>query len=190
MVLKDRLRKFVAPLIVGSLVMVSVTGFAMAQSQTPSTQVPSAGSQDAKEQTPDYIASITLGQQDNSVDESKDNGNEAKEDASLSLKAKISKDDAINAAKAAYPEYIVKDAGLSNENGNLIYEVNMSDKAGTAIGVKVDAGNAKVLAADNNTEDEKNSAGNDNTQDKENSIEDEKGATGTDTDTDNVEVEE
>lgn len=147
----------------------------MVQTQAASTPAPSAVSQEVKEQAPDYKASITLGQPDNSVDENKDNGNEAKDDAALSLKAKISKDDAINAAKTAYPEYSVKNADLGDENGNLIYEVKMSDKAGAILEVKVDAGNAKILAADKDTE-EKDAVDNKkaDAQDKESGSDNEK----------------
>ncbi|MGE5630912.1 MAG: PepSY domain-containing protein [Caulobacteraceae bacterium] len=185
MAFKDRLKKFAAPLLAATVVFTGVASYGVTNAFAASTPVPSAPStvsQEVKGRTPDYQASITLGQQDNSVDESKGNENEAKDDAALASKAKISKEDAINAAKAAYPEYSVKNADLGDENGNLVYEVKMSDKAGTILEVKVDAGNANILAADKDNEEEKDALGNEkaDTQDKE---------SGSEIDTDNVEEE-
>ncbi len=59
----------------------------------------------------------------------------------LSTLAKIKAQDAINAAKKAYPGIAVKNAELDNENGCLVYSVELRNGGE----ILVDAGNGKVL---------------------------------------------
>ncbi|MDD3363550.1 MAG: PepSY domain-containing protein [Syntrophomonas sp.] len=158
MVFKEVLKKFSIPLLAGAVVFGSVAGGTHVFAATTQTQ--SAVTQESNVQTPDYTASITVGQQDNGVDENKVDGDEAKEDAALASMAKISKDEAANSAKSAYPEYTVNSNDLGDENGNLVYEVKMADKTGAVLEVKVDAGNAKVLAADKDNETKETNIGN------------------------------
>jgi uncharacterized membrane protein YkoI len=61
--------------------------------------------------------------------------------ADLSTLAKIKAQDAINAAKKAYPGIAVKNAELDNENGCLVYSVELRNGGE----ILVDAGNGKVL---------------------------------------------
>lgn len=63
------------------------------------------------------------------------------EPANLAPLAKITADQAIAAAKAAYPGTQVKKVELENENGCLIYEVHLSN----GMELKVDAGTGKVV---------------------------------------------
>jgi len=61
--------------------------------------------------------------------------------ADLSTLAKIKAQDAITAAKKAYPGIAVKNAELDNENGYLVYSVELRNGGE----ILVDAGNGKVL---------------------------------------------
>ena len=63
------------------------------------------------------------------------------EPADLSALAKIKAQDAITAAKKAYPGIAVKNAELDNENGCLVYSVELRNGGE----VLVDAGNGTVL---------------------------------------------
>lgn len=161
--LKETFKKYGVPFLAGAVILGSVAGFtgiskSMAAPQNP----PAVQQQEQKEdqqQSPSYKGSIFLGQQDQTeskaqdLKETKDVKAEQQEDANLASKAKITKDEAIKAAMAAYPGYAVKGAAIGNENGYLIYEIKMVDNAGKSLEVKVDAGNGKVLAADNQAED-------------------------------------
>ena len=63
------------------------------------------------------------------------------EPADLSALAKISAEQAMAAAQAAYPGSKVQKVALENENGCLVFCVNLSN----GLEVKVDAGTAAVL---------------------------------------------
>lgn len=71
---------------------------------------------------------------------------EADESAALASLASITADDAGQAALAANPAATVNGVQLENENGSVVYEVDMTDASGAAIEVKVDAGDGAVLA--------------------------------------------
>jgi len=90
-------------------------------------------------QEPSYTASITTA----------DNGDvtEADQSKALAALAKITADQARDAALGAVPG-VAGAIELDNENGNVAYSVEVTDAAGTRVDVKVDAGNAKVLAQD------------------------------------------
>jgi len=88
-----------------------------------------------EEQQPQYTGSIT-------VDESQYEGmSEADEAAALQAKATISAADAEAAALAANSGTTVVKTELDNENGVLVYSVELSN----GMDVKVDAGNGKIL---------------------------------------------
>lgn len=82
-----------------------------------------------------------------------DHGSEAQEAASLQGLAKISRADAEAAAAAAVPGGSIVGSELGNENGTLIYEVDMTDASGAAVELKVDAGNGSVLATESGDDD-------------------------------------
>lgn len=97
------------------------------------------GNKDTDVQEPSYTASIRVPNND------KDNGkdNEADESAQLSKLAKITSEQAKQAALAEVPGKVVK-TELDNENGNVVYSVEIDTGSGVK-DVKVDAGNGKVL---------------------------------------------
>lgn len=150
MIIKEKLKKIVVPLISGFVILGSVAGFTGSQVFAATQSAAQPDKQQAEEQTPQYTASIFLGQQDNSNDQSENTSEE--NDAALASKAKITETDAINTVKAAYPQNTVQAAVLGDENGYLIYELKMTDNAGKTFEVKVDAGNAKILTVDNGLE--------------------------------------
>jgi hypothetical protein len=63
------------------------------------------------------------------------------EPADLSTLARIRADQAMAAARAAFPGAVVKKVELDNENGCLVYSVELSNN----MEVKVDAGNGAIL---------------------------------------------
>ncbi len=95
----------------------------------------------------DYISSIHIA----------DSGNdqtlgisEVQESAQLSLLTKITADQAKNLALQEKAGSVNK-ISLENENGNVVYSVEISNNAGV-FDVKVDAGNGKVLKIESGTE--------------------------------------
>jgi len=95
-----------------------------------------AGDQnEVDEQQPQYTGSIT-------VDESQyEDMSEADEAAALQAMATISSAEAEAAALAANPGTTVVKTELDNENGVLVYSIELSN----GMDVKVDAGNGKIL---------------------------------------------
>ncbi len=86
-------------------------------------------------QSPAYQASIKVPNQRNG---------ERGEAAKLAALAKIDATRAISAARAKVPGTVLKVA-LDNENGNLVYSVEIKTTSNKIKDVKVDAGNGKVL---------------------------------------------
>ena len=75
-----------------------------------------------------------------------DSGTESEgNDAALTALAKITPDQAKAAALAAVPG-TAGQVELENEDGNVVFGVEVTTSAGKVIDVKVDAGNGKVLA--------------------------------------------
>jgi uncharacterized membrane protein YkoI len=83
------------------------------------------------------------------------NGNQAERDeaARLSTLAKIDAAQAATAASAQVPGMVLKSA-LDNENGNLVYSVEIKTAANEIKDVKVDAGSGAVLHVDAGGEDD------------------------------------
>lgn len=90
-------------------------------------------------QDPSYATSITAPQ-----DEGVSEADEAKALESL---ATITPDQARNAALEAVPGTAGK-VELDNENGAVVYSVEVTDSSGSGIDVKVDAGNGTVVHQD------------------------------------------
>lgn len=178
MIIKEKLKKIGVPLLSGFVIVGSIAGFAGSKAFASTQQASQSAKQQVEEQTPQYTASIFLGQQDNSQNQVENKSAESENDAVLASKAKITESDAVNAVKAAYPQNTVQTAALGDENGYLVYEVKMTDKAGKNFEAKVDAGNAKVLAVDNGSEE--------STAEKNNGTEEKS----QETDTDNEQVEQ
>lgn len=122
------------------------------------TQTTTVGDQnDQKEdQQPSYTASIRVTEPQDAV-ETRQGENEQSEAASLQKLAKITPDAAKAAALKAVPGQVTGVA-LDNENGNLVYSVNIKTATGT-VDVKVDAGSGRVLAQDSGQDEEKGSVG-------------------------------
>jgi uncharacterized membrane protein YkoI len=109
------------------------------------------------ERQPQYTGSIT-------VDEAQYEGvSEADEAAVLQTKATITGAQAEAAALAANPGTAVVKAELDNENGVLVYSVEL----GNGMDVKVDAGNGKVLHTEPARNDATEVAGAENTPGQE-----------------------
>jgi len=102
------------------------------------------GAPDSGAQDPSYASSIT-------VDQAAMEGmSEADEAAALQGKATISAADAEAAVLAANPGATVVKTELDNENGALVYSVELSNGAD----VKVDAGNGSILFTDSGADNE------------------------------------
>ena len=126
--------------LVGAFLLGSVTlGLAGAQTPTAPSAPQTATQQD--QQQPAYTGSIQAPQDREAQGEQ----DEAK---ALAGMAKITADQAKEAALAQFPGATVGKVDLENENGNVVYSVQLTDKSGKAQDVKVDAGNAKVLATE------------------------------------------
>lgn len=103
-----------------------------------------ANAPDSGVQDPSYNSSIA-------VDQSQASGlSEADESAALQSKATISAAEAEVAVMAANPGTKVVKTELDNENGALVYSVELSNGAD----VKVDAGNGTILYTDNGADGE------------------------------------
>lgn len=163
------MRKLLVGIVAAALL--AVGGFtAMAAGQSPTTQQGSS----AQEEQPSYKGSIAAPEeqgsqakegdevegkevgeekedanegkeaQDNEAADEQDQGNEAAESRQLESLAKIDQATAEQAALKAVPG-TVKNTELENENGFVVYGVEIAGNDGKTHDVKVDAGNAEVL---------------------------------------------
>jgi uncharacterized membrane protein YkoI len=109
------------------------------------------------EQQPQYAGSIT-------VDEAQYQAmSEADEAAALQAKATITSTQAEEAALAANPGTTIVKTELDNENGVLVYSVELSN----GLDVKVDAGNGKILHTEQAGNDATEVGGTENTSAQE-----------------------
>ena len=115
---------------------------------TLSTPAPAS----ATAESPSYTGSVTV--PDNGKDTG--TGNETAESSQLQGLAKITPDQARQAALGAVPG-TASTPVLEDENGNVVYGVEIQTATGTA-DVKVDAGNGTVLSQDTGDNNEKQSA--------------------------------
>ena len=147
-------RKLVGGAVVAALL--AVGGFtAMAAAQSPTTQQGSS----TQEEQPSYKGSIAAPEeqgsdanegneaQDNEAADEQEQGNETTESRQLESLAKIDQATAELAALKAVPG-TVKNTELENENGFVVYGVEIAGNDGKTHDVKVDAGNAEVLHQD------------------------------------------
>jgi len=116
------------------LVVMVAMGAIGAVSATKTTSIQTDVQNDVQE--PNYVASIKAPQMDDETHEAK----------ALEAYAKITPEDAKNAALAKVPGKVVK-VSLDNENGYVVYSVEISTDAGVK-DVKVDAGNGRVAYID------------------------------------------
>jgi len=136
-----KVNKRMAGAVIGIALLLGSVGISVALAQGPTpTAPPQAASQeeastDDQVQSPSYTGSIP-------VDQAQYEGvSEADEAAALQGKATISAADAEAAALAANPGATVVKTELDNENGVLVYSVELS----SGLDVKVDAGDGQVL---------------------------------------------
>lgn len=110
------------------------------------TDGPETDGQDNDETTPDYTSSVQTTPEVDETTESDaaDDAAEADEDAALGALATVTPAEASAAALDAQPGTI-DDVELSNENGNVVYEVEVVATDGAEFDVIIDAGNAEVL---------------------------------------------
>jgi uncharacterized membrane protein YkoI len=90
-------------------------------------------------QNPSYAGSIKVAD--------KDSASESTEASTYAKMAKITPAQATKAALAKVPGTISNKVVLDNENGILVYSVQVKDKSGAIRDIKIDAGNGKVLFA-------------------------------------------
>ena len=123
----------VAALVVGSLTMT-----AFAQGPTPPAQPEGQADTGPDEQLPSYGSSIRVS------DAQYEGVSEADEATALTGLVTITPEQAKDAALAANPGATVVKVELDNENGAVVYSVELSN----GMDVKVDAGSAAVLYID------------------------------------------
>ncbi|HUV91614.1 MAG TPA: PepSY domain-containing protein [Anaerolineales bacterium] len=111
---------------------------------TEASEVEAPGALDTGAQDPSYVGSVAV---DQAQTEGMSEDNEA---AALQGKVTLSVADAETAALAANPGATVVKTELDNENGALVYSVELSNGAD----VKVDAGNATILFTDSGADNE------------------------------------
>jgi uncharacterized membrane protein YkoI len=88
------------------------------------------------------------------------------DEAGFTEMAKVSLDYAVNAALKAVPGKVLK-AERENENGYLVYGVEVAKADRKIADVKIDAGNGKVLKIENDQKDSEGHEGKDSDNDHE-----------------------
>lgn len=155
----DRKKLTVGAVVVAMLALGGGTAYAATHQQEATQQ----GTTAQEKQQPQYTGSIAApeekdqgneaadanegedqGNEANDTNEGEDQGNEAAESKQLQSLARIDQTTAEQAALEAVPG-TVKDTELENENGFVVYGVEIAGNDGKTYDVKVDAGNAKVL---------------------------------------------
>lgn len=167
-------KKWVGYLTAGLLSVSAITGIGtglakakanMAPAVPAATQTITGSNQNDQkdDQQPLYTASIRVTEPQNNEQDEANQATEARQEkseqneaASLKQLAKITPDAAKTAALKAVPGQVT-DVVLDNENGNLVYSVNVKTVTGT-VDVKVDAGTGRVLAQDSGQDGEKGGA--------------------------------
>ncbi|WP_456396891.1 PepSY domain-containing protein [Thermococcus sp.] len=156
---------------------VSIGAFAAAASTTASSNASGGGS---NLRSLDYVGSIKVDQYNNL--------NEGQEAKALQSLAKITPEQAKNAALSKVNGSVVK-VELDNENGYLVYSVEVKTSNGIINDVKVDAGNGKVLYIDNGTDVEKESPESSVEKENTNELKEENSGEASDSDSLNEEVQ-
>jgi uncharacterized membrane protein YkoI len=137
--MRARLTKLGAAL--AALAALAVGGSALASAQggdPPPAKAPAAAQHEREDgaQNPAYRSSVTASEQEL--------GSEQAEAEALRSKATVSAAEAKSAALAAVPG-TAGQVELDNENGNVVYSVEITKADGSKLDLKVDAGNANVL---------------------------------------------
>jgi len=152
-------KKVLSYLTAGILLLGSAAGLGAGYAKTARAAVNQPASaavqQETTNQEPAYAASIKVTNPQDNLNENEaqeKHENEAQESAAFKAQAKITPEQArAEALKAVNGE--IQKVSLDNENGNLVYSVEVKTAGGT-VDVKVDAGDGKVLARDNDQDNE------------------------------------
>lgn len=133
------------------------TATAPAADAAPGTEQDEAtGTADGNdEQEPSYSGSVSAPQDTESADGTETKDDEAAESKALESLATITPEQATSAALAAVPG-TAGAVELDNENGYVVYSVEVTADDGSDVEVKVDAGNASVLAQEVDNDQETN----------------------------------
>jgi uncharacterized membrane protein YkoI len=135
-----------------------ITAAAAAQNGPSAPAGPSAGQSEQRgQEDPSYTGSITA-PDEGKDDDTRTGADEAAEAQALQGLATVSADQARDAALAAVPGTANK-VELDNENGSVVYSVEVTGADGTVTDVKVDAGNGQVLAQDSGEDPESEQGG-------------------------------
>jgi len=140
-------------------VTVGAAGLANAATSQPAPTAPAVAQQAGPDtvetdESPNYTSSVTVPQTPDSGAETDD---EAADAAKLAPLATVTPEAASAAATAAVPG-TAGAATLGDENGNVVYEVEVTTADGSKVEVKVDAGNGNVLAQETDDAGEENGA--------------------------------
>ena len=123
-------------------------------SAPPTAPASPSASTGTDKQEPSYTGSVQ-------APKGADTENEAAETAALAALAKLSEADARSAALAKFPGATVTKAVLGDENGSIVWEIQLTDSSNVAQEVKVDAGNGAILATEAAGADNEKSGGTD-----------------------------
>lgn len=142
--------------VAGAVAAAVLAGGASMAAASGSTPSPSGQEVDA----PSYTGSVKAPAEATNAKDSEGNESDASsakddaaEAAALAPLAKVAKTAAVDAATAAVPG-TAGTVSLDNENGSVVWSVEVTRSNGSVVDVKVDAGNAKVLAQDSGQEGE------------------------------------
>ena len=157
----SRTKKIMFTALAGLGVTAGAAGIAAAATTQTTPTDPSAaeqspaekGTNDAaeKDDTPKYTSSVTVPQTPEGAEGAEES--DAAEAAKLAPLAKISADEASKAATTAVPGTAATPE-LEEEDGNVVYDVEIITADGKQVEVIIDAGNGKVLAQETDNDHE------------------------------------
>ncbi|GLU61074.1 PepSY domain-containing protein (plasmid) [Arthrobacter sp. TES] len=152
--------------LIGGTAVVGLSAANASTTPSPPATSPATGSttdgekSDGGQQEPQLKGSIT-------VPETTGEQSDAQESANLAAVATIDAKAAETAAAASLPGSAATASHLGDENGSLVYDVTVKDSTGAVHEVKIDAGNATVLANETADPQENGQKGTENTTDTE-----------------------
>ncbi len=152
--------------LVGGTAVVGLSAANASTTPSPPVTSPATGStadgetSDGGQQQSQLKGSIT-------VPETSGEQSDAQESANLTALATIDAKAAETAAAGSLPGSTATASHLGDENGSLVYDVTVKDSAGAVHEVKIDAGNATVLATETADPQENGQTGTENTTETE-----------------------
>lgn len=127
---------------------VGATAYAETPPPTPSPittpETPKTGDAGTERNEPSYTGSIPAPKGTGTDDAT----SEAAESAALATLAKTTEADARAAALGRFPGATIQKASLEDENGSVVWSIELTDANKVAQDVKVDAGNGTILAVE------------------------------------------